>query len=113
MIISLLPAIILNQGLETTIISPKGVLVHIKKEFSTDLSAGTVYPVFKALEVDGYIERIPNKTNRIYRLTSEGNQIIEYCTFNQPLLKSILCQAKNRRLEIFLFLRNPQTYCSR
>jgi hypothetical protein len=92
-IINFLPVIILDHGLQATIVSPKLISLYIKKKFFIDLSAGTVYPVFKSLEVDGYIVRLPNKTNRIYSLTLEGRQSIEYFIVNLPLFNSILYQA--------------------
>jgi len=59
------------------VLSPKHLISFFKKEFGVQVSPGTVYPIFKMLEHEGYILRLPNKTNRHYALTLKGRQAFE------------------------------------
>ena len=77
---------------ETTIASPRSMVLFLKKDFAIELSSGTVYPIFRTLEIAGYIIRLPNKTSCLYTLTVRGKHNIEYFEANLVFFNKVFAK---------------------
>lgn len=85
-LIGCLPIIIMNKLNEISVTSPSNVILSLKRDYDIEFSPGTIYPIFKRLDIEGNITRLPNKTNRLYILTTRGKQNFEYFSANFPFI---------------------------
>ena len=81
--------IIMHKLNEITVSRPADIISSFRN-YSIDISSGTIYPAFNSLEVNGNIIRLPNKTNRLYILTPKGKHAIDYFKSNLPVILEIL-----------------------
>jgi DNA-binding PadR family transcriptional regulator len=77
----LAPAI-LAQLAERRFLSAANIMDVLQKSSNIRLSSGTVYPVLDALEKEGKIKRLPRRINRLYVLTSKGQETVENMQLN-------------------------------
>jgi DNA-binding PadR family transcriptional regulator len=71
-LIACLDAAIMEQLSERRVLSATNIIAIFKKRFNIQLSPGTVYPVLYALEREGKIKRLPNRTKKLYVITNKG-----------------------------------------
>jgi hypothetical protein len=81
-LIAFLPLIIMNKLIKATVVRPTQVISIFSVEFGIELSPGTIYPIFRSLEREGKIRRLPDKTNTLHILTSKGKESLEYFSAN-------------------------------
>jgi hypothetical protein len=81
---------ILKKLTQLGFVSPTIIITFFKEKYNIKLSPGTVYPVFRRMEKDGDIERLPKKTNRLFVLTKKGDRKVIYFHSNLDRFYDIL-----------------------
>ena len=73
-----LSVIIMTRIDEASITTPTDIISIIKKNYHVQISSGTIYPIFRTLERERLIMKLPKKTKRLYSLTRKGKERLEY-----------------------------------
>lgn len=87
---AVLKLLIITKMSERTAMSTPNMIHAIKNEFNIQFSPGTVYPIFRKLQKEGYIEELPIGRKRMYKLTPKGTESSRIIQKSTKKLKSIL-----------------------
>lgn len=70
--------------------SVANIIRDVKEKYDIHISPGTVYPIIYKMEREGYIEKIPKSSKRIYVLTAKGRNQIATSKLNNDLMHSLI-----------------------